>query len=1061
MTQTHSYAFPFYCPCPNCSAIELIEDWVIVDAIERPDLIRKIVDGTLTQSQCRRCGKELPPPPGLEPLLVYVPGRPLLLSPVQPMTRDEVNKVWGKLVLWLREGVDDSWPEGRPTELWVVDRRSLPGLISGSVPHDGLSLAILEAFWDQRISPRHNPAVVRENYRRVLDGAVESREGIVKTAGGSGAVMRLAQGHLAQMLIERYKAFGQASDLDRALDLYEQLVADTAGGYDNRCGRLAGLGNALFLRFRREGDLDDLYGAISNLESAVDGAKVASDLATPSTNLGAALLQLFYRTGDGATLDRAVQALDKAVAETPATSPDRLLRLNNLGICLRQRYKLRGSAADGERGIEVLGEAVEQTPMGSPSLPARLVNLSQVLTDQYDRSRNCAALDRAIDHLTSAVEATEPESPQRPSRLMNLGLALQKRSRHDGPAESPSLNSPERSSGNSAGNSSGDSERSIEFLEAAARTGLAVDPDASVLSARAWAVDAFQRAAWPEVARANELAQHASDQLLERQAVRSGKETWLRETQGLASLACYALAKIGGETAMRHAVETLERGRARLLNEVLERDRIDIDQLQALAPDAHALYRRAVAELRMLEVTDPMEAGEADFAADAKAHRAAIARARADLASAIERIREIPRQEALLEKPDVGAVFDDLPACDPLVYLVTTSTGSLALLVARRAESGIQIEPFWADELTSDGLHAWLAQQSEEEVKAGYLRGQLGDRSSLEHALHGLLPLLGKHLLGRVAARLHRDAAQPASVVLIPVGLLSLLPLHAATFCRDGQPVDLLDGLDVAYAASARSMIAARARLAGRNSATPVLAGVANPLPNPKPLPFAALELNAIGALFSPENRHLLIEEQATVTAAGDRFQEASHIHLACHGSFAPESPMDSSLELANQDGLTLRTILSEEPFRTCRLVVLSACQTAISDFRNLPDESIGLPTGILHAGVPGVVGSLWSVNDLSTGLLMEHLYNLHLLGDSTEGPMSPQRALCRAQVWLRTASASSLAAHVRKLRKQVKKGSTQYRDWTAAWKHFKSFPKAHRPFEPPYYWAGFVLTGA
>jgi len=47
---------------------------------------------------------------------------------------------------------------------------------------------------------------------------------------------------------------------------------------------------------------------------------------------------------------------------------------------------------------------------------------------------------------------------------------------------------------------------------------------------------------------------------------------------------------------------------------------------------------------------------------------------------------------------------------------------------------------------------------------------------------------------------------------------------------------------------------------------------------------------------------------------------------------------------------------------------VLSACQTAIQDFSNLPDEAIGLPAGLTQAGVPSVLGTLWSVNDASTG---------------------------------------------------------------------------------------------
>ncbi|MEF3274250.1 MAG: CHAT domain-containing protein [Chloroflexus sp.] len=62
-------------------------------------------------------------------------------------------------------------------------------------------------------------------------------------------------------------------------------------------------------------------------------------------------------------------------------------------------------------------------------------------------------------------------------------------------------------------------------------------------------------------------------------------------------------------------------------------------------------------------------------------------------------------------------------------------------------------------------------------------------------------------------------------------------------------------------------------------------------------------------------------------------------------------------------------------------MVVLSACQTAITDFQRLPDESIGLPGGFLQASVPAVVSTLWSIPDNGTALLM---YRFHLHGDPT-----------------------------------------------------------------------------
>ena len=77
---------------------------------------------------------------------------------------------------------------------------------------------------------------------------------------------------------------------------------------------------------------------------------------------------------------------------------------------------------------------------------------------------------------------------------------------------------------------------------------------------------------------------------------------------------------------------------------------------------------------------------------------------------------------------------------------------------------------------------------------------------------------------------------------------------------------------------------------------------------------------------------------------------------------------------------MTLRDLLdSDLDLSASRLAVLSACQTGIIDFRRIPDEAIGFPAGLLQAGVPGVVSTLWLVDDISTALLLARFYRHHL----------------------------------------------------------------------------------
>jgi CHAT domain-containing protein len=116
----------------------------------------------------------------------------------------------------------------------------------------------------------------------------------------------------------------------------------------------------------------------------------------------------------------------------------------------------------------------------------------------------------------------------------------------------------------------------------------------------------------------------------------------------------------------------------------------------------------------------------------------------------------------------------------------------------------------------------------------------------------------------------------------------------------------------------------------------------------------------------------------------------------------------------------------------------------AVTDFARLLEDAIGFLAGLLQAGVPGVVGTLWPVNDLSTALLMIKFYEYHLCGDARagEGPMPPASALRKAQLWLKEATNADLA--------EVLPSPFEY-----------ATKKQEKPFTHPYHWAPFVFHGA
>jgi CHAT domain-containing protein len=62
-------------------------------------------------------------------------------------------------------------------------------------------------------------------------------------------------------------------------------------------------------------------------------------------------------------------------------------------------------------------------------------------------------------------------------------------------------------------------------------------------------------------------------------------------------------------------------------------------------------------------------------------------------------------------------------------------------------------------------------------------------------------------------------------------------------------------------------------------------------------------------------------------------------------------------------------------------MVVTSACQTAMGKIGR-GDEVLGLTRAFMYAGANSVLGSLWSISDEATAVLMKEFYtNIRIMG--------------------------------------------------------------------------------
>jgi len=119
-------------------------------------------------------------------------------------------------------------------------------------------------------------------------------------------------------------------------------------------------------------------------------------------------------------------------------------------------------------------------------------------------------------------------------------------------------------------------------------------------------------------------------------------------------------------------------------------------------------------------------------------------------------------------------------------------------------------------------------------------------------------------------------------------------------------------------------------------------------------------------------------------------------LHIAAHGYYDAANPLFSRLALApdgeSSGNLEVHEVLSDVDLAGVNLVVLSACQTALGKGSS-GDDVVGLTRAFLYAGAPGVISTLWNVNDDAAVALMGKFYERLLAGDSAA------EALRQAQV--------------------------------------------------------------
>jgi CHAT domain-containing protein len=276
------------------------------------------------------------------------------------------------------------------------------------------------------------------------------------------------------------------------------------------------------------------------------------------------------------------------------------------------------------------------------------------------------------------------------------------------------------------------------------------------------------------------------------------------------------------------------------------------------------------------------------------------------------------------------------------------------------------------------------------------------------------------------------------SLILIPHRFLNPLPLHALPISR-GTLFSQFPG-GVSYAPSCQLLQLIKIRKKPNFSH---LFAIQNPTSD---LVYADVEIEAIRQHFEVSTT---LQKTLALKSAIDSnvFKSAHCIHFACHGFSDLISPFNSVLELADTS-LSLGEIFSLNLQQT-RLVTLSACETGLTDPVGTSSEYIGISSGFLYAGASNVVSSLWTVNDLSTALLMIKFYQ------NLRTDLSVALALNQAETWLRDISKQELEIWI--IENKISLDASLR---IALRRRLNKIVDGDQPFQSPFYWAAFCAIG-
>ena len=789
--------------------------------------------------------------------------------------------------------------------------------------------------------------------------------------------------NIAKCLKTRYDNLGAVGDLEEAIILQREALELCPPGHRHHSSSLNNL--ALYLSTRY-----DRLGAVRDLEQAIILLREALELCQPGhrhpdrpfslNNLALCLSARYDQLGAVGDLEEAIILNREALELYPQGHHHHSTSLNNLAFCLSTRYDRLGAVGDLEQAIILLREALELFPPGHPCRPFSLINIAKCLSTCYDQLGAVGDLEEAIILQREALELCPPGHRHHSTSLDNLATCLS--SRYDrlgavGDLEEAIILHQEALELRPAGHP----DRPFSLMNLAdcldtrfTRLEQAEDKVALFsLYLQLVDIDILQMVSSPDLSatrawiRVAERFQHPSTCLAYETSLRLlvGHLSTLPSLprhldllkKATSSLAVDAFSACLRNRALARAVELLEQGRGVFWSQ-LTRLRLPLDDVIVSSAAGKRLadeFSRLTSDIRIALNSSDIDQHDRLYHLNSELKRLVI------------KIRELPGlSHFLLPLP-----FSDLQHAasgGPVVIVNASQYGCDALVVL----------------LDRDPVHIPLriTQQDVRKLSTDLRTLTIRARKvDVKRDLAVLLRNLWDQIVSPIANFLQTTVPHHSRIWWCPTAEFSLLPLHAASPYRRGQP-----GFSDLYVSSYTSTLSAliRARRPGLSNAV-----------NDGTRIVAIGQENAVGEskLFSVNSELAIVGQcvdglatftqtqgsESCISRVAKEIGRNQWVHFACHGIPNREKPFESAFAL--HDGrFTIQRIILCEP-QDPQFAYLSACHTTVGDEES-PDEVIHLASAMQFAGFRSVIGTMWAVDDGHTNQITSTFYR-HMVDES------------------------------------------------------------------------------